>query len=72
MHPELIEVTQEKNKDLRSDFYIAHIKAESYNQSVCYGQMGRTGEEGNSEISIWAHRVFCFPMEKSQRGFFLC
>lgn len=40
MHPELIEVTQEKNKDLRSDFYIAHIKAESYNQSVCYGTDG--------------------------------
>lgn len=27
MHPGLTEVTQEKNKDLGSDFSIAHIKA---------------------------------------------
>lgn len=71
MHPEFREVTQEKNKDLGSDFSIAHIKAESYNQSVYYEQMGMTGLKGNSEISIWAHRVFCFPMQKSQRGFIL-
>lgn len=41
MHPDLREVTQEKNKDLGSDFSTAHIKAESYNQSVYYEQTGR-------------------------------
>lgn len=47
MHPELREVTQEKNKDLGSDFSIAHVKAESYNQSIYYEQRDRTGLKGN-------------------------